>query len=62
MDLYQYLPGDLVRLKFPQLTDKRVVQRYLTSKQILEMETYLVCALCHRTCAGTCQPVPHKRF
>lgn len=53
-ETYRFLPGDLVKLLYPSYTDARNIHRYLTEKQIHEVQQYLVCVLCHRTCAGTC--------
>lgn len=51
---HKFLPGDLVRLVYPDKCDVRVISRYLTERQIHEVQEYMVCRLCGRTCAGTC--------
>lgn len=51
---YRYLPGDFVKMVYPELTDVRLYERNLSPQQIIEMKQYLVCIRCRRPCAGTC--------
>jgi hypothetical protein len=52
---YRYLPGDFVKMVYPELSDVRVYEATLTEQQITEMRQYLVCIRCRRPCAGTCE-------
>jgi hypothetical protein len=52
---HRYIPGDFMRLVYPDLTDVRVFQGTMSEKQIIEMRQYLICVLCRRPCAGTCR-------
>ena len=51
----RYLPGDLVALVYPELCDVRRIERALTRRQRQECELILVCVLCRKPCAGTCE-------
>jgi hypothetical protein len=51
---YRYLPGDFVKLVYPELADVRTYDSTLTRQQTIEMRQYLVCVRCRRPCAGTC--------
>ena len=51
---YKYLPGDFVSQVYPEKVDRRVINRELIPRQIIEYEQYLVCTICKRPCAGTC--------
>jgi len=53
---YKFMPGDYVKLVYPEFRDKRNWHN-LSSRQISELTHYIVCARCHRACAGTCEPV-----
>jgi hypothetical protein len=50
----RYLPGDFVAAVFPEFRDRRVADTRMTPQQLSERDQYLVCAICGRTCAGTC--------
>lgn len=51
----QSCPGDLAYLLHPSLFDLRTQHQHFSEKQIQEYQQTLVCFLCHRPCAGTCQ-------
>jgi hypothetical protein len=51
---YRYLPGDFVKLIYPELTDVRTYEGTLTQEQVIELRQYIVCIRCRRPCAGTC--------
>jgi hypothetical protein len=51
---YRYLPGDFVRMVYPEMADVRSFEDALSTQQIVEMQQYLVCIRCRRPCAGTC--------
>lgn len=51
---FKYMPGDYVKLVFPEYRDKRNWNN-LSDRQITELMKYVVCASCNRPCAGTCQ-------
>lgn len=51
---HRFLPGDYVGLAYPEFVDRRVIDRYLTPKQIDEYEQVLICVKCGKACAGTC--------
>ena len=53
---HRYLPGDFVAQVYPNKVDRRVIEKELTRKQIIEYEQYLVCLTCKKPCAGTCLP------
>lgn len=53
--VHKYIPGDFVGQVYPGKVDLRVIHRELTAKQIREYEQYLVCTICGRPCAGTCE-------
>ena len=50
----RYLPGDLFAQIYPDQLNPEFYHQCMTSRQIEEYKHYLVCGLCHRTCAGTC--------
>jgi len=52
---YRYLPGDYVRLIYPELTDARVAESQLSKRQLIDKDQYIVCTRCRRPCAGTCE-------
>jgi hypothetical protein len=39
---------------YPDQLNPEFYHQCMTSRQIEEYKHYLVCGLCHRTCAGTC--------
>jgi len=50
------LPGDLaVRVYKGLWLSPQSIRRNLTDRQWVEYQQYLVCALCGRPCAGSCQ-------
>jgi hypothetical protein len=51
-----HIPGDYAVLIYGStlLGRKELIRKYLTPKQQLEHEQYLVCNLCRLPCAGTC--------
>jgi len=51
----KYIPGDYVGEIYPELIDRRNIERNLSKSQQIEHEQYLVCLLCNSPCAGTCQ-------
>ena len=51
---YRYLPGDFVKMVYPELADVRTYEATMSREQIIEMRQYLICILCRRPCAGTC--------
>jgi len=51
---YRYLPGDFVVQVYSNFRDARVIEDYLTARQLVEYRQYLVCIRCRRPCAGTC--------
>jgi hypothetical protein len=50
----QYLPGDFFAQIYPGRINLEYCHLWMTQKQIREYKQYLVCGLCHRTCAATC--------
>lgn len=50
-----YLPGDFLRIVRPSFFDRRTRDQIVSALQIGEYERYLVCQVCGRTCAGTCE-------
>jgi len=54
---HRYLPGDFAAQVYPKKVDRRVIEKELTRKQIIEYEQYLPCLICKKPCAGTCIPV-----
>ncbi|MFI5253468.1 MAG: hypothetical protein ACHQQQ_13670 [Bacteroidota bacterium] len=52
---YQYLPGDYVGQIYAQYVDPAISAKYLTKRQLVELEQYLPCLICGKACAGTCQ-------
>jgi hypothetical protein len=55
MPQHRYIPGDFMKLVYPDLADVRMYKKTMTEEQIIEMRQYLICILCRRTCAGTCR-------
>lgn len=55
---YRYVPGDYVGRIYPSVVDVRSVRDYLSPQQVVELEQYLVCGRCGKTCAGTCSDSP----
>jgi len=51
---YRYVPGDYVGRIYPNVVDVRSMREYLSEQQIIELQQYLVCSRCGKTCAGTC--------
>ena len=51
----RYLPGDFVAQLYPGMVDKRLIESELTRRQKIEYEQYLICSICKKPCAGTCQ-------
>jgi len=49
---YRFLPGDYIGRVYPEKVDRRA--NTLSENQRLELEMYLTCLRCGRTCAGTC--------
>jgi len=52
---FRYLPGDFVGQVYPEKVDRRNIERELTRRQIIEYEQYLICYICKKPCAGSCQ-------
>jgi hypothetical protein len=52
---YRYLPGDFIGQVYPDFLDSRIIEECLTECQLREYWQYLVCRLCRRPCAGTCE-------
>lgn len=52
---YRYIPGDYVGQIYREKIDSRVIERELTKEQIMEHKQYLVCTICKKPCAGTCE-------
>jgi len=50
----KHIPGDLFAQMYPDRLHPEYFHNWLTERQIREYKQYLVCGLCHRTCAGTC--------
>ena len=49
-------PGDFAALVEPhRMRDKRIRGQYFESQQIHEFQQTLICLLCKRPCAGTCE-------
>ena len=55
MDEIKHLPGDLAVLIYMGVIWPSIGSRVLTPRQYQEYLQYLVCYLCKKTCAGTCQ-------
>lgn len=55
---YRFLPGDYVGKIYP--TTVWVGSKELSDGQRIELEMYLVCLKCGRTCAGTCEMRPRR--
>jgi hypothetical protein len=54
-----YFPGDFAAHIQPhRMRDKRIRKQYFKPHQIHEYEQTLVCLICKRPCAGTCELVP----
>jgi hypothetical protein len=51
----RYLPGDLIGLIYPEMIRTEVIRRCLSEEQQLEFKQYLICEICGRPCAGTCE-------
>ena len=51
---YKYIPGDYVGKIYLIAVDVRSIRQHLSQQQIIELEQYLVCNICGKTCAGTC--------
>lgn len=51
---YRFLPGDYISQAYPEYTDRRLINRYLSPEQIHEYEQIIVCIHCKKACAGTC--------
>lgn len=52
---YKYLPGDFLAEVYPDKADRRLQDREMSPKQIIEYRQYLKCIVCKNQCAGTCQ-------
>ena len=52
---HKYLPGDFLAQVYPEKVDRRVIEQELSTRQIIEYEQYLVCNICKKPCAGTCE-------
>lgn len=50
----RFIPGDFFAQIYPDRLNPEFFHQWLTERQIREYKQYLVCGLCHRTCAGTC--------
>lgn len=57
----RYLPGDFFAQIYPDRLNPEYCHQWMTQQQIREYKQYLVCGLCHRTCAGTCGLRPSGR-
>ena len=55
MDEIKHLPGDLAVLIYKGVIWPAIGPGVLTPRQYQEYLQYLVCCLCKKTCAGTCQ-------
>jgi hypothetical protein len=54
--LIHYVPGYLLRNLHPSYKDSRVINTLgLSSQQLYEYEMTIMCLVCRRPCAGTCQ-------
>jgi len=52
----RYFPGDFAAEIEPNyMKDVRIKDKYFTKQQIIEYEQTIVCYICKRPCAGTCQ-------
>jgi len=52
----RYFPGDFAALIEPtRMKDVRIREMYFTSQQIIEYQQTIVCCICKKPCAGTCQ-------
>lgn len=49
----KHIPGDLLKQINPSLTDVR--NKHLTKRQKFELELYMICNKCKKSCAGTCK-------
>jgi hypothetical protein len=51
-----YFPGDFAALIEPnRMRDVRIREKYFTCQQIIEYQQTIVCYVCKKPCAGTCQ-------
>jgi hypothetical protein len=54
-------PGDFAALIEPHLMkDVRIREKYFTLQQIIEHQQTIVCYVCKKPCAGTCQKSLNK--
>jgi hypothetical protein len=52
----QFFPGDFAALIEPyRMKDVRIREQYFTQQQIIEYQQIIVCFICKKPCAGTCQ-------
>jgi len=51
----KHIPGDMFKLLYPTETDSRVQCHSMSPRQIKEMHAFLLCLLCKKPCAGTCE-------
>lgn len=52
----RHFPGDFAALIEPnRMKDVRIREKYFTSQQIIEYQQTIVCYICKKPCAGTCQ-------
>jgi hypothetical protein len=57
----RFIPGDFYAQIYPEYLNPEFCHQWMTQRQIMEYRQYLVCRLCHRTCAGTCGLCPPGR-
>jgi len=52
----RYFPGDFAaEIEPSRMKDVRVREQYFTCQQIIEYQQTIVCYVCKKPCAGTCQ-------
>lgn len=52
----KYFLGDFAALIEPhRMKDVRIREKYFTQQQIIEYQQTVVCFVCKKPCAGTCQ-------
>ncbi len=51
----KHIPGDMFKLMYPTEADRRVQCHNMSTRQIREMQAFILCLLCNKPCAGTCE-------
>lgn len=59
---WRFIPGDYVGAIYPEVVDSRNADRDLSVRQQVELKQYLVCLICRRPCAGTCEKRKGRRL